>query len=45
MVSEREFVMLIETLIQEKYKNIYDEDKLSVAVVNELKTKFSAEKQ
>ena len=32
MSSEKEFVMLIETMIQEKYKNIYDEEELSAVI-------------
>lgn len=42
MSSEKKFVMLIEIMIQEKYKNIYDEEKLSAVITKNLKEKFSA---
>lgn len=41
MTSEREFIMLLETLIQEKFKNITDEDELAEEIEKELKIKFS----
>lgn len=39
--SEKEFVMLIETLIQEKFKNIFDINELTEKIENELKSKYS----
>lgn len=41
MTSEREFIMLLETLIQEKFKNITDEEELAEEIEKELKIKFS----
>lgn len=41
LTSEREFVMLIETLIQEKFKNIDSEKDLSSYIEKELREKFS----
>ena len=41
MTSEREFIMLLETLIQEKFKNITDEEELEEKIEKELKIKFS----
>ena len=42
MSSEKEFIMLIETMIQEKYKNICNEEELSAVIEKELREKFSA---
>lgn len=42
MTSEREFVMLLETLVQERFKNIINADELSQNIKNELKEKYSA---